>query len=296
MWSGVKQRFRRFHNDVNLSQEQLYDGLIKQLGVRKSLHRAYYDEVTENPKGFIVGSWGKGTAAAPPSDVDIFFELPVEIYYRFEAYRGNKQSALLQEVRAHLLKTYPQTDMRGDGQVVVIGFNTITVEVVPAFRYDNLGRFYMPNTNDGGEWKIVHPQAEIDFIDTADKNAVGNVRAMAQMLKIWKRTCNVPLKSFQVELLAAEFMMTYDYKKYDYYWYDFFIRDFFIWLCNKAWSNLTIPGTFEYVNLGDAWLSKAKTARDCALQACAYEYNDYTILAGEEWQKIFGDRIPMQVL
>lgn len=139
------------------------------------------------------------------------------------------------------------------------------------------------------------PQAEIAFIDTADRNASGNVRPMAQMLKAWKRHCNVPLKSYQIELLAAEFMSTYENRQYDYYWYDWFMRDFFAWLCNKAWANLIIPGTFESINLGEAWLSRAQTARDRALLACADEYNDYTISAGQEWQKIFGDRIPIHV-
>ncbi|WOS64265.1 SMODS domain-containing nucleotidyltransferase [Sinorhizobium fredii] len=295
MWAGVRQRFRRFHEDLSLSKDQIADGLGKQLGVRKSLHRAYYQESTGNPRGFIVGSWGKQTAVAPPSDVDIFFELPVEVYHRIESYQGNKQSALLQEVRGHLLTTYRQTNMRGDGQVVIVGFNTITVEVVPAFRYDNYGRFYMPDTNNGGQWKLVDPKAEIAYIDAADQNASGNVRPMAQMLKTWKRHCNVPLKSYQIELLVAEFMPNYVYRHHDHFYYDWFMRDFFIWLCNKAWANLTIPGTFELFNLGDAWLSRAQTARDRALRACDDEYNDYTISAGEEWQKIFGDRIPIHV-
>lgn len=296
MWVGVRQRFRRFHENLNLSTGQINDGLGKQHGVRKSLHRAYYNESTESPCGFIVGSWGKGTAVAPPSDVDIFFELPLEVYHRIETYQGNKQSALLQEVRGHLLNTYSQTSMRGDGQVVIVGFNTVAVEVVPAFRYDDLGRFYMPDTNDGGRWKIVDPQAEIAFINAADAYASGNVRPMAQMLKTWKRHCNVPLKSYQIELLVAEFMKAYELREHDYYWYDWFMRDFFIWLCNKAWTNLIIPGTLETLNLGDEWLSRAQTARDRALRACADEFNDYTISAGEEWQKIFGDQIPIYVL
>lgn len=296
MWIGVRQRFARFHESLRLSRDQVNDGLGKQLGVRKSLHRGYYGVSTEAPAGFIVGSWGKGTAVSPPSDVDIFFELPVEVFHRIEAYQGNKQSALLQEVRNHLLATYPQSNMRGDGQVVLVGFNSVTVEVVPAFRYDNLGRFYMPDTNDGGRWKLVDPQAEIAYIEAADRNANGNVRPLVQMLKAWKRECNVPLKSHHIELLVAEFMTAYGFRFYDFYWYDWFMRDFLAWLCTKSSANLTIPGTFELVNLGSEWLSRAETARDHALKACAYEYTDNTVLAGEEWQKIFGTRIPINVL
>lgn len=295
MWIGVRQRFRRFHEDLTLTSEQVSDGMTKQLGVRQSLQRAYYDQSTDNPPGFIVGSWGKGTAIRPPTDVDIFFELPVEVYHRINSNNGNVQSQLLQEVRGHLVGTYPQTAMRGDGQVVTVGFNTIAVEVVPAFRYDDQGRFYMPNTNDGGSWKLVDPVAEIATIESVDRASVGNTRILARMLKTWKRECGVPLKSFQVELLVAHFMANYAYREYDYYWYDWFLRDFFIYLCGRAWTNIVVPGTLEVINLGNEWHSRAVSARDRALKACEYEYNDWTVLAGEEWQKIFGSRIPIQV-
>lgn len=218
MWIGVRQRFRRFHADLLLTDDQVTDGLTKQLGVRQSLQRAYYEQATDSPPGFVVGSWGKRTAVRPPRDVDIFFELPVAVYHRINSNTGNVQSQLLQEVRGHLLTTYPQTAMRGDGQVVTVGFNTIAVEVVPAFRYDDQGRFYMPDTNDGGRWKLVDPAAEIAAIEAADRPASGNARPMAQMLKTWKRECGVPLKSYQIELLVAEFMTSYVYREHDYYW------------------------------------------------------------------------------
>jgi hypothetical protein len=295
MWIGVRQRFARFHSDLCLTDDQIGDGLTKQLGVRQCLQRAYFGQSTNNPPGFVVGSWGKKTAIRPPTDVDIFFELPVEVYHRINANIGNVQSQLLQEVRGHLLDTYPQTNMRGDGQVVTVNFNTIAVEVVPSFRFDDQGRFYMPDTNAGGRWKLVDPAAEIATIQTADAIASGNVRPLAQMLKIWKRECSVPLKSYQIELLVAEFMTTYMFRQYDYFYYDWFVRDFLTFLCGKAWMNLVMPGTSELINLGNDWHSRAISARDRAVNACEYERQDLTILAGEEWQKIFGQRIPIHV-
>lgn len=74
------------------------------------------------------------------------------------------------------------------------------------------------------------------------------------------------------------------------------MRDFFFFLISKANSFVTIPGTFEVYLLGDAWLSKAQDARDISLEACAWEHADIDILAGQEWQKIFGSRIPMQAI
>ena len=296
MWAGVRQRFGRFHAGLRLTPDQREDGLTKQLGVRKSLQRAYYGTATDAPPGFIVGSWGKDTAVRPPQDVDVFFELPLSVLSHFQSYSGNQQSALLQSVREILRNTYSQTHIRGDGQVVMVQFNTITIEVVPVFRFDSQGRFIMPDTNAGGRWKLVEPIAELSYLDSIDRGSNGNSRAMAQMLKVWKRQCNVPLKSYQLELLVAEFMNTYHYRVYDYFWYDWFFRDFFIFLCKKAWTSLYNLSTGDHIFLGDDWLSRAKSARDRALKACHYEREDLTIIAGEEWQKIFGNQIPIHVI
>ena len=294
MWIGVTERFRRFHADVNLTDDQIDDGLGKQFGVRQSLQRQYYGESTDKPPGFMVGSWGKGTQVRPSLDVDIFFVLPAPEFERINRLSGNKQSALLQEIRAALQITYPQTIIRGDGQVVIVGFNSISVEVVPVFA-ESGGGYYMPDTNSGGQWKRADPLSEFAFINSAEQSAYGNVRPIAKMIKAWKRECNVPLKSFQVELLVAEFLTTYRHRNQHYFYYDWFMRDFFDFLCSCAWRTIYMPGTGEAISLGADWLSRAESARDRALKACDYERDDLTISAGQEWQKIFGNRIPIHV-
>jgi hypothetical protein len=278
-----------------LTKDQEEDGLIKQYGVRSKLQEVYYPEGDPDPSGFMVGSWGKGTQVRPPKDVDAFFVLPAEVYHKFNDRAGNKQSALLQDIKEALLDRYPQTDMRGDGQVVMVKFNTLMVEIVPAF-LTTTNQYLIPDTNDGGSWKLADPWAQILIIDQVDKATSGNTRIMSRMMKTWKREKNVALKSFIVELLLVEFMSGYAYASCGFFWYDWFVRDFFIYLCNRASSLVTIPGTNEQFQIGSEWKAKAEAARDVALMACDREYNDWTILAGEEWQKIFGNRIPAVVI
>ena len=168
MWIGVAGRFRRFHDALQLTTAQVEDGLGKQFGVRQCFERIYWGDTTNDPPGFIVGSWGKATAIRPPSDVDVFMHLPVDVYERFNGYSHNGQSALLQEIKGHLESTYSQTRMRGDGQVVLVSFNTVEIEVVPVFNYDSAGRWVMPDTHGGGTWKTVNPNEELAAIDRAD--------------------------------------------------------------------------------------------------------------------------------
>ena len=117
-----------------------------------------------------------------------------------------------------------------------------------------------------------------------------------RMMKCWRDECNVPLESFIVEQVVAHFMADYVHRQWGYFWYDWFARDFLIFLIKYSGGYLHMPGTYDVVMLGNEWLSRAETARERALKACHYEYVDATVEAGEEWQKIFGPKIPIHVL
>jgi hypothetical protein len=54
--------------------------------------------------------------------MDIIFLMPWSVWHRFELRQGNKQSDILQEVKATLLRSYPNTDIRSDGPTVEMNF------------------------------------------------------------------------------------------------------------------------------------------------------------------------------
>lgn len=64
---------------------------------------------------------------------DILFALPSSVYHHFTGRTGNIQSHILQEVKRVLEDTFPNTDARGDGPVILVPFTPYAVEVVPAF-------------------------------------------------------------------------------------------------------------------------------------------------------------------
>jgi hypothetical protein len=114
------------------------------------------------------------------------------------------------------------------------------------------------------------------------------------MMKTWQRACNVPLKSFVLELLSVEFLWTWAHRGNSTFYYDWMIRDFFGWLVKKPfWSSVTVPGTSETISVGADWLSRALTAHRHALKACEYEAAQLGYSAGSEWQSIFGEDIPV---
>jgi Second Messenger Oligonucleotide or Dinucleotide Synthetase domain len=88
-------------------------------------------------------------------------------------------------VKNVLSSTYPDTDMSGDGQVVLVRFESYSVEVVPAFLLTS-GRYWICNTHDGGRYKETDPWAEVGHIDAVDQTTNNNLRPLIRMLKSWQ--------------------------------------------------------------------------------------------------------------
>lgn len=287
-WAYVTRRFEQFITNLCLTQAQLDDGFTKISGIVKCLNKHYWGASTEN-NYVLAGSWGKHTRVRPPSDIDIIFILPFEVYSRFLLRFGNVQSQLLQEVKEVLGRTYSQTNMRGDGQVVVVPFNSLKIEVVPAFRLTD-GKAWICNTKNGGNYKTIDPATEIKSFHDANKYN-NEARELTMMLKCWKDTQNVPVKSFMLERLAIEFLQQWHSSGNGVFWYDFMVRDFFKYMQTRVDTHIIMPGTFECVWLGDEWKAKAEKAYKAAVTACDYEQTSSDTLAKLYWQDIFGSYI-----
>ncbi|MDR7032496.1 SMODS domain-containing nucleotidyltransferase [Mesorhizobium sp. BE184] len=286
MWIAVTKRFSEFNDNIVLTDSQIDDGDSKCRGITSALNSKYWSSDSEDVHKLVVGSWGKSTAVRPPYDVDMFFVLPNTEYFRVDALGGNKQSTLLQEVKTALEPFYPQTTMRGDGQVVQVKFNTLMIEVVPAFELDDT-HYRICDTNDGGSWKDVDPVGEISRLNQSNTASSYNTKKLVRMFKIWRDECGVPLKSYVLETLTADFLNTSKWANCSYFYYDWLVRDFFEYLIGLSNTYIwTLDGHLHW--LDDSWKSRAESAWDRARKACDFETIDLVDAAGEEWQKIFG--------
>lgn len=141
--------------------------------ITKAVNAEFWSINSETDHSRYVGSYGRGTAINT-SDLDVLIELPNNEYEHFTSLSGNGQSRLLQAVKDSLLSTYPNTDIKGDGQVVVVKFSDgMKFEILPAFR--NLdwwgnwdGTYKYPDTHMGGKWMTTNPKAEQEAMDEKD--------------------------------------------------------------------------------------------------------------------------------
>jgi hypothetical protein len=121
--------------------------------ITQRLNTDFWDTLSDTSHSLYVGSYGRNTAINGFSDLDMVFELPSALYFKYDAYTGNGQSALLQAVKASMCKTYASSDVGADGQVAVVSFTDgLMFEVVPVF------------TNKGGSYTF--PDAAVGVPQT----------------------------------------------------------------------------------------------------------------------------------
>ena len=104
----------------------------------------------------------------------------------------------LQALKNAILQTYPNSDIHGDGQVVVINFSDgIKFEVLPAFSSIRLvgnwnGKYDYPDSNMGGNWLTTNPK----------KRATGNEGKMLQAMVCYSTHVSTCVK-FVITILGV---------------------------------------------------------------------------------------------
>lgn len=206
---GLITDFKTFCSNIQLDN---LDDMVKTTGeIAKKLNKNYYNLSNEKEEHmYIVGSVGRKTAISGNSDLDIIFDLPTSVYNKYDAYEGNGQSALLQDVKKVLQERYPNTDIRGDGQVVVIAFNKYTVELVPGFKQED-DRFKYPDTHDGGKWKYTDPLSEQSACAECESESEGKYYDFCHILRSWKNHIGFKMGGLLIDTLVYDFFEENDW-------------------------------------------------------------------------------------
>ena len=285
---GLAKWFETFC--TNLQVQNVDTISMRNKNSTKRLNTDFWDTTSETSHSLYVGSYGRDTAIDGFSDLDMIFRLPCQVYEQYSNYSGNGQSALLQEVRGSIKKTYPNTDVGADGQVIAVSFDDgITFEVVPAFSNTDDSYTY-PNSNDGGKWSITNPKPEIKAIRDRNNDCNGNLKPLCRMMRSWKSKWSAPMGGLLIDTLAYQFIENWEHKDKSYYYYDYMCRDFFLFMANQSSDQnyWLAPGSGQYVYRKGLFQAKALKCYNISLEAIEHE----TANPKEEWSEIFGNSFP----
>lgn len=244
--------------------------------------------------GRYVGSYGRNTANGWISDIDMIFEMPSSLKNTYDNYIGNGKSAFLQSVKNSIALTYPNTHLKGNGQIVEVNFTDgMSFEVLPAFKNSD-DSYTFADSNAGGSWKTTNPIPEINAINNGDSLTNNNLKRLCKMARSWKGYCNVPIKGLLIDTLAYRFLIDYAHKNQSYLYFDFMSRDFFKYLKEQNANQTTwyAVGSLQNIYNPDNFRYKATVAYNKSLEAIQLETDNKGWSAKQKWREIYGTRFP----
>ncbi|WP_125558210.1 SMODS domain-containing nucleotidyltransferase [Pseudoalteromonas rubra] len=234
-----------------------------------------------------VGSYGRKSGIHGISDLDMLYILPSNSWERFE----NNPSYLLQVVRGAIREVYKKTEIRGDGQVVVVTFKDKTqFEICPVFR-QNDGRYMYPDTNKGGSWPICNSDSELLAFKELNTQRKGHLRRLSKMVRAWKERHEVPMSGFLIDTLCYKFFKNNtDFDKKGFASYAQLSLDFFSFLENEGEpSYYRAFGSMSKVPVKKSFHQAAKATHEiCKVAMQASTEAEMR----KEWKKVYGKPFP----
>lgn len=289
---SVSEWFKVFNSNILINASDLYSINYIYRQITKRINLDYYDSSSETNHSFYVGSFGRDTEIYT-SDIDVLVQLPYETYVKFNSYSSNGQSALLQEVKKVLEKTYSTSYLKGDGQIIRLPFSDGSdFEVLPAFLNKD-GSYTFPNSNNGGSWKITDPKKEIEVINKKNNECNKNLKRLCRMARAWKEKNSVPISGILIDVFAFNFISSWNERDKSYLYYDWMSRDFFKYLSerDKNQSLWKVMGSNRYVPRTGSFEYKAKNSYITACEAIQKE-KEYPSTAKSKWREIYGTKFP----
>lgn len=289
----VAAAFEQFCKNLRFSDDDLETISYRYHAITKRINTDYWASSSDTSHSLYVGSFGRDTEIFT-SDIDMLVQLPYETYKKFDSYTYNGQSALLQDVKKVIEKTYAVTNIKADGQIISVPFSDgINFEVLPAFINKDDSSYTFANSNNGGSWKITDPRAEIAAIQTANSQCNSNLKRLCKMARAWRDQNSVDISGILLDILSYNFISTWEYKDKSYLYYDWMTRDFLKFVSDQptSQSKWKVMGSDRYINCYGSFQNKAKKSYDKAVEAIADE-KDYPAIANSEWREIYGNKFP----
>ncbi len=201
MAQTVDEAFRQFHGMLTPTHEESQAAKNHRASIEACLKKNF-----GTTRFFPTGSFENGTSIRGYSDGDYFACVPTENL-------AENSFTVLQDIREVLTDAFRGTKIDIRPPAVRVCFRTVVcppIEIVPA---DFIGRdkqgnhiYEIADSDGAGGWIRSSPDAHNNYVDEVDGEfgGDGEVKRLVRLLKAWKYYCDVPIKSFYLEIFVTK--------------------------------------------------------------------------------------------
>jgi hypothetical protein len=284
MPTTIKQGFEQLREKLEITDLQEQTVSTRQKNIREAL-----DTELEVLDSFLTGSYRRSTMIAPlaGADVDIFIVLAPKYFDH------GGQTALLDNVKKVLKKSYKTPDISRNGQAVTIVFSDFKVDVVPGF-YRQGGGFLIPDSI-GKRWISTDPKKHVELWAMSNKTHRGNLVPLIKMIKGWNKMHGELLSSFHLECMIQEILTNItitDFPSGCRYVFEHASSKVHGAICDPAGYSGDVGASMSIMNKRAVAVALT-AAYKLAYEAEQLERVNRTAEAFEKWRKIFVSYFPV---
>ncbi|NLV33634.1 MAG: nucleotidyltransferase, partial [Clostridiaceae bacterium] len=120
-----------------------------------------------------------------------------------------------------------------------------------------------------------------------------NLKRLCRMARAWRDKNNVAISGILIDVLAYNFISTWEHRDKSYLYYDWMSRDFFKYLSerDRNQSLWKVMGSGRYISRTGYFESKASAAYTLSKEAIEKE-KEYPNTAKSKWREIYGTKFP----
>lgn len=282
----VNRDFTLFLGNLQIKNSDTISGRYG--SITRSLNLYFRDSDSRTNFSIQAGSYGRHSGINGISDLDMLYIIPPAYWDTYK----NDPARLIDHCKTEISKTYPNTSIKRDRNVVVVSFQDFVIEVVPVFEWK--GKFKYPDTYNGGKWRTCDTRAELQSFKDKNNERNRNLRRLAKMIRTWKIRNDISMSGFLIDTLCYRFLQnntTFD--KSSYGSYDLMVRDFFMFLANEPQKTFYLAmGSNSQVNVSKPFQKEAQTALENAKAAIDARAKGYDAKCNQHYKSLFGTKFP----
>lgn len=174
----------------------------------------------------LIGSYTRGTMTGPlkqDSDADVMILLDAEEHRQWINQENGPRNCL-NAIKRRIQNDprFSETEVTVDQNVIQVKYHDATIEIAPAFRYNEIpdadhprglfgvftdasDGYAIPDTHGQQSWQGTNPRRYKQMFEARDNAHDGKVSDLTRTMKKWADTNNVPVRSYHMETMVYNY-------------------------------------------------------------------------------------------
>lgn len=220
--AAIDQYYENHSEKVDITDKQK-----KTISDRRDRIISILEENLEVKESSLMGSFTRGTMTGPideNSDADILVVLDPETHSDWAEQESGPRNAL-NAIKRHISKKpqFSDTPVNVRRNVVQVKYSDVTIEIAPAFDYNEVPHadnpnggifgifkdasdgYAIPDTHGGQSWQGTNPRKYKKMFQARDRTHDGRLSELTRAMKKWKDEKGLPVRSYHMEIMVYNY-------------------------------------------------------------------------------------------